>query len=132
MYVLTGKWQQANSVMDAMITFGTHAQRGLQYHVTALGGFIVSSPWRPLSAFLILGDSYEGVMCPSGWSAEGLFGSARRRHVARLTEALLWFDVDAMTPSLFALPTDLMTSLAIYTRPFTHNLIQRLDRDMEL
>ena len=51
---------------------------------------------RPLSASFILGDSYEGVRCPPGWSSEGLFGSARRGHMAGLTNALSWFDVDVM------------------------------------
>ena len=62
----------------------------------ASGGFIVFSPGRLLSAPFILGDSYEGVRCPSGWSAEGLFGSAGRGHMARLANALSWFDVEAM------------------------------------
>ena len=47
-----------------------------------------------------LWDSYEGVRSPPGWSTEGLFGSARRGHLARprarLAKALSWFDVDTM------------------------------------
>ena len=76
------------------------------------------------SASFISGDSYEGVRCPPGWSAEGIFGSARRGHVARLANALSWFDVDAMAGWVvpwFALPTDLMTSSAVQWIP--HNVI---------
>ena len=56
----------------------------------------MSSPERSFSASFILGDSYEGVRHPPGWLPEGLFGSARCGHMARLANALSWFDVDAM------------------------------------
>ena len=64
------------------------ARTGRLYRVFSWG--------RPLPASFISGDSYEGVRCPPGWSAERLFGSARRGHMARLANALSWFDVDAM------------------------------------
>ena len=76
-----------------------------------------------MSASFISGDSYEGVRCPPGWSAEGLFGSARRGHMARLANAFSWFDVDAMAGWVAPLvrvadrPHDVISS----TCPFTHN-----------
>ena len=87
-----------------------------------------------MSASFISGDSYEGVRCSPGWSAERLFGSARRGHMARLANALLWFDVDARAGWVAPLvrvadrPHDVISSPV--RSPVI--LIQRLDQDMEL
>ena len=51
-----------------------------------------------------------------GWSAEGLFGFARRGHVARLANALSWFDVDAMAGWVAPLVCVVMTSSAVPVR----------------
>ena len=73
------------------------------------------------SASFILEDSYEGVRCPPGWSAERLFGSARHGHMAQLANTLPWFDVDAMAGCVAPLvhvanrPHDVISSICPFT-----------------
>ena len=83
----------------------------------------MSSPGGGLCLPLISLDSYEGVRCPPGWSAERLFGSARHRQMARLANALLWFDVDAMAGWVAPLVrvADRPHGIISSTCPFTHN-----------